>query len=410
MINRILGNRATRLALRSAARQHVPPQSAIRVQRVAFRAPSRPVRTLFLGTSALLVGTFLWTDLLDPYIFDDDEENDEPGRHNHTHNHNHRHSKSQSPEKHKDKLDPQSGDQSKNLDHGDEEEEQEIEGFFVAFPFTTQVYQPEPYRGSDPEWKEYIKFSKNKELQKELRDDLLKIVIKKLGADDKRSHLYMKSPRRSRMWLDYQYPSAPAPEYWHSGILYASDGVYWTNRQAESKLSIDLDRIIYPQLVASFIYQFVTQSATQYYENLRAIWYPATSRPQRPVIKMKPNQLPPNQDPGVKLVLEEEDPNTSTIVEKVTRMALGHAISVTEPMKSTWKQVGLALQRKWSGYKYPPPRGSIMLTGMVEVETPEVWVLVNVSAFWEPKEKEFHKPSMVVSVRGTLPKVQTPLR
>ncbi|KAL1896044.1 hypothetical protein Cpir12675_002960 [Ceratocystis pirilliformis] len=338
--------------------------------------------------------------MTNPYVFGDEEEDDDSRQHDHGHNRN------QAPEQIGESKGHHGGQ-----DHEDDEREHEVEGLFVAFPFTTQVYQPEPYRGSDPEWQEYIKFSKDGELQKELRDNLLKIVIKKLGADDKRSKLYMKPPRRSRMWLDYQYPSAPAPEYWYSGILYANDGIYWTNAKADSKLFIDLDRIMYPQLVASFIYQFASQSVVRHYDKLRAIWYPDTPRPQRPVIQMNPvHQILPSQDKGFKLVLEEEDPSNSTIVEKITRLALGHAIAVTEPMKSTWKQFGLALQRKWSEYKYPPPRGSIMLTGMLEVETPKVWVLVDVTAFWEPKEKEFHGPSMMMSVKGTLLKVQAPLR
>lgn len=49
-----------------------------------------------------------------------------------------------------------------------EEEEEEI-GFFIPFLGTTKMVQPGPYSGSDPEWQQFIKFSKDKELGEKVR-------------------------------------------------------------------------------------------------------------------------------------------------------------------------------------------------------------------------------------------------
>jgi len=40
---------------------------------------------------------------------------------------------------------------------------------FIPFPGTIKQVQPPPYRGSDPEWQEYVKFSKDPALGKRIR-------------------------------------------------------------------------------------------------------------------------------------------------------------------------------------------------------------------------------------------------
>lgn len=55
----------------------------------------------------------------------------------------------------------------KNMpDDGDEEDEKAL---FIPFPGTTQQLKPVPYKGSDPEWQEFIKFSKDQKLAKRVR-------------------------------------------------------------------------------------------------------------------------------------------------------------------------------------------------------------------------------------------------
>jgi hypothetical protein len=52
------------------------------------------------------------------------------------------------------------------------EEEDEEEGMFI--PFTWPKEQPRTYyKGSDPEWKEFIKFAKNKTIHKDVQSKLI---------------------------------------------------------------------------------------------------------------------------------------------------------------------------------------------------------------------------------------------
>lgn len=50
-----------------------------------------------------------------------------------------------------------------------EEFEEEVKPLFIPFPGTTKQLKPVPYRGSDPEWQEFVKFSKDKKLAQKVR-------------------------------------------------------------------------------------------------------------------------------------------------------------------------------------------------------------------------------------------------
>jgi hypothetical protein len=54
---------------------------------------------------------------------------------------------------------------------GDEEEEEEEEDLFLPFPGTYKLLNPVPYAASDPEWKGFVKFSKDKDAAKRVRGE-----------------------------------------------------------------------------------------------------------------------------------------------------------------------------------------------------------------------------------------------
>lgn len=61
----------------------------------------------------------------------------------------------------------------------DEESEEEPTSIFIPFPGTTKQLPITPYRGSDPEWQEFINFSKDQAAGKKVRGGL---QFKDIGA------------------------------------------------------------------------------------------------------------------------------------------------------------------------------------------------------------------------------------
>jgi hypothetical protein len=49
------------------------------------------------------------------------------------------------------------------------EDEEDKPLLFIPFPGSTKELKPVPYRGSDPEWQEFIKFSRDQALAKRVR-------------------------------------------------------------------------------------------------------------------------------------------------------------------------------------------------------------------------------------------------
>lgn len=53
--------------------------------------------------------------------------------------------------------------------HDDDDDEEDEEPRFIPFPLTTIQHEPEPYTLDDPEWREFVRISRDKEFQKEMR-------------------------------------------------------------------------------------------------------------------------------------------------------------------------------------------------------------------------------------------------
>ncbi len=85
-------------------------------------------------------------------------------------------------------LDPLENAASEAIKNLSEEEVREMENeeqkpFFIPFPGTTKQLPPKPYKGSDPEWQEFVKFSKDKDLAKQVRGTNLFSIINYSSLD-----------------------------------------------------------------------------------------------------------------------------------------------------------------------------------------------------------------------------------
>lgn len=66
--------------------------------------------------------------------------------------------------------------------------------------------------------------------------------------------------------------------------------------------------------------------------------------------------------------------------------------------------------QKWRPIIAHPPRGCILVGGLVEIDAPKAWLVFDVRAAWDPKSKSFDAPSMNLQLRRIQMKKQQPLR
>lgn len=71
-----------------------------------------------------------------------------------------------------DEWDSLSEKEKKELEEeADDEDEEPI--LFMPFPFTTKTLPQPPYKGTDPEWQEFLKLNKDAKKQKEIKSETL---------------------------------------------------------------------------------------------------------------------------------------------------------------------------------------------------------------------------------------------
>jgi hypothetical protein len=69
-----------------------------------------------------------------------------------------------------------------------------------------------------------------------------------------------------------------------------------------------------------------------------------------------------------------------------------------------------ALRKYWQKPRPFPPRGCIMVSGFVELESHSAYIMLDVVAFWNPKTRKYDTPSMRVALRRVQQKLQRPVR
>lgn len=87
----------------------------------------------------------------------------------------------------------------------------------------------------------------------------------------------------------------------------------------------------------------------------------------------------------------------------------GSLVPLQEHLKKPMLAFKSMLARTWRPAKNYPPRGSILVTGFVEVDSPRAWLVFDVKAAWDPKTKTYDPRSMVLSLRRLQMKKQGPL-
>ena len=68
------------------------------------------------------------------------------------------------------------------------------------------------------------------------------------------------------------------------------------------------------------------------------------------------------------------------------------------------------LQKSWAPVPYFLPKGNVLYEGIVELEAPNAWIVLNVRAFWDLKTNSYDTRSLSIRVAHVHPKGRGPLR
>ncbi|KAI0446412.1 hypothetical protein F4803DRAFT_503452 [Xylaria telfairii] len=328
------------------------------------------------------------------------------------------------------------------------EEEAELP-FFIPFPGFTQMVEPLPYRGSDPEWQAYVKVSRDGQLLLSIRSSLAETACRAVAKHPVLTSRWGKDPGISKYWLDVLYPLKPPPTFVRQGLsLGGGDGITWTKQPVDSAAVFWTRQALWPSAVSlsawSFVSALVTQNAMNFakflgYETQRD---PATSMQQaidrlQQQIKKQPGKSttvpPPLPSQGragdgstaspLPPVDERAAGSTRTPETMGTGAGVDNALptvpkakdmyvirTAREHTSGPWNNFVNSLAKKWRAPPAYPPRGSLRVSGLVEIETSRALLVVDCVGWWDPQTKKFDPKTLSLSLRAVRPKVQSPLR
>ncbi|KAK3636445.1 hypothetical protein LTR56_014232 [Elasticomyces elasticus] len=336
--------------------------------------------------------------------------------------------------------------------------EEEASGIFYAdesstfIPFTWPKPLPRTfYKGSDPEWKEFIKVAQNKPRHKDLQSELVRLVFSGSIKHPTVSAALGPNPKVGKYWLDISFPDAPPPEYVRTGIEVGEGYVAWSKQKVSQENRFRWARVVWPEAAARSLW---VGGKTIWDVEFRRVkqamgWEgrdpnSVEEKYRMAVLMMEKRELqkqqgrqaprggrtaqvgeggaPPSRNDGGGATAEGAD----TVVTTPPGTAAAPPSDPHQSLTSTpppppsdpnakWWQIPTppipeaipialhvataTLSKSWLPQKpLEPPRGSFVVQGLVEVKGERGRVMFDVQSAYDPKENKF--VAVQASVRG----------
>jgi hypothetical protein len=189
------------------------------------------------------------------------------------------------------------------------------------------------------------------------------------------------------------WPSALAQSVWAFAKVMAIDD------------SSRLARIfgIQPHINRPSIEQIIAQTQARQQENQRIKGLPTPAGP-------KPTQPGPSDAQKAKAMTSLSEKANAT--GKATGEAEDSTLQTGTAIQAHFVKAMFAFKQQFSKTWQPapafPPRGSILVSGLVELDMPKAWFVFDIKAHWDPKNKSFDRRSMVLHLRRVQLKRQGP--
>ncbi|KAG7137027.1 hypothetical protein HYQ45_005533 [Verticillium longisporum] len=310
--------------------------------------------------------------------------------------------------------------------------DKELENFddsiFFPIPFTTAQVQSPPYRGSDPEWAQFSRISKDKPLQERIRNELAHEVKDMVEKHPMIGPRYGNSMRIRRYWLDIDFPPRPPPTFEQSGILWDDDGLHWAAEPMDSLTATQLHNILWPTAAAQSSWAYASTMAKQHWFQFQRLLgfdvpppsgpfsQPRTAALDHPKFPSAGRQTPDGRSAdapsGSGKGSADMQPPSSAPSGGKTRFSkdVDPSLPSNVPQMSTrpFMEFLAKLRKTWEPARPHPPRGSIIVSGFVELESQNSFIVIDVIGFWDPKKRALDSKSSVMKARRIQMKFQSP--
>ncbi|GAB1740885.1 hypothetical protein NU219Hw_g5961t1 [Hortaea werneckii] len=142
-------------------------------------------------------------------------------------------------------------------DEGEDEEGPfyaDEESTFIPLTWATKLPRSF-YKGSDPEWQEFVKVAKDKQRHRKIQDELVQVVY--TGATQHPTisrQLGGKDLKVGKYWLDISFPDGPPPEYERSGLEIGDGFIAWSQQKVSQEQQWRITRALWPTAALSSLW------------------------------------------------------------------------------------------------------------------------------------------------------------
>ncbi|KAK4680602.1 hypothetical protein QC764_100640 [Podospora pseudoanserina] len=327
-------------------------------------------------------------------------------------------------------------------------EEEEAVDIFIPFPLTTERHEPQPYSGKDPEWREFVRLSKDKERLDQIRRDTVQMVCDAAEKNPALTWKVGKDMKVRRYWMDIDFPYRAPPVYTRKGLLITDEVIAIAETEVESATVKLLERVLWPKPMALSTWALGKALVGRQFSSVAQFFGfegdSSTHPPDRPV-SAGPLPLPTNHSSDVQKALERiraqatkrpEDVNDPRSISPTPNTPPGPSrdkpISIPnrppaehngnpekfvgqEKVQSLvglkpWEEFMKTYTKVWKPIRPDPPRGCFAVSGLVEIETSRGYLVIDVLSWYNPKTRSHDRKSMWMSVRRMQYKQQAPMR
>lgn len=311
---------------------------------------------------------------------------------------------------------------------------QEDEHDYIPLPFTIKEIPPTPYAGDDPEWQAFIALSHDQKAIAEIRERLAAIaldIVKRAPAVTRQVGLDVSI---NKWWVLIRYPTHPPPEFTWKVI---QDSLQIVEQKVDPLTVERVRRALWPAPLVHSMWGFSVSLFKQHVLGVaklagyspkeaeaasntafqQAVQQMDSQKPSKDGPPAKgPGGLTPSKQPTNGPIAESHDKQADSQEkeksdsERINPKDLYPYESIRSIISGSWPEFLKQWRSKWRPLQGHPPRGVVVVTGLVEMKASHGYVVLDCAGFYDPKTKDYVLDNMHFRVRQITPFTQRPLR
>jgi hypothetical protein len=306
-------------------------------------------------------------------------------------------------------------------DDDDDEKEEEAEPILFLPTGFSRAKPRQFYKGSDPEWQEFVRIAPDRQRIERIRGELVGMIRDiAMKSPQYVMRLGKINPAAGTSWIEFKFPDGPPLEFERPGVEITDElTIRKTSRPVNEISHHRLTNILFPSAVANSLYADSKTKLGRTWVDLKVYMGWEQPKKNKTHLQQMIAALPPNHPPFTPQSTPSTTPSpASSTPPPTTSGALPPSSEPSAPAKEPtspigedpayYDRFGLSLpkptaltldlstfrntfskEHRKNVMKLQPPRGTFMVSGLVEIIGERARMTLDVAAAYDPKLGKF---------------------